>query len=192
MHTQTQPQRLFTYALILAISLAPLASAQKKKEKRPVTGTPVIWHNPGNVSERDLRYGPGSERLAPAPPFTFIEEDKDGESPKFDVKDANGVEWKVKLGPEAQSETVSTRLVWSVGYFAEEAYYLPRARINGLPRLSRGRQYVQGWEDVRGARFEPRRKNVTRGKEWDWDKNPFTDTRELDGLKVIIDRKSTL
>ncbi len=174
--------------LLLTVSL-PLqqpAFAQKAGKDKKLSGTPVLWRDPGNVSSRDLAYGPGSARRAPVAPFTFIKEDKDGESPKFAVKDARGVEWRVKLGTEAQSETVATRLVWSVGYFAEEAYYLDRARINGLPRLSRGRQYVQGREVVRGARFEPRRQGVKRGATWDWDKNPFSGRRELSGLKVIM------
>ena len=174
--------------LLLTFSLCPQqpAFAQKAGKQGKPLGTPILWRNPGNISSRDLSYGPGSERLAPVAPFTFIEEDKDGESPKFDVKDARGVEWKVKLGPEAQSETVATRLVWSVGYFAEEAYYLKSARIRNLPRLSRGRDYVEGREVVRGARFEPRRKDLERGGDWDWDKNPFAHTRELNGLKVIM------
>jgi hypothetical protein len=172
--------------LLFSLFLGPVAfAAQKTKEKKP-SGTPVLWRSPGEIASRDLRYGPGSERRAPAAPFTFLEEDKGGESPKFNVRDARGVEWKVKLGPEAQSETVATRLVWSVGYFAEEAYYLERARINKLPRLSRGRQHVEGRDVVRGARFEPRRKEVTRGAAWDWDNNPFKGTRELSGLKVLM------
>jgi hypothetical protein len=164
----------------------PSAFAQKAKKDKPLSGTPVLWRDPGHIPSRDLSFGPGSERRAPAAPFTFIKEDKDGESPKFAVKDARGVEWRVKLGPEAQSETVATRLVWSVGYFAEEAYYFDRARISGLPRLSRGRQYVEGREVVRGVRFEPRRKEVKRGPEWDWDNNPFKGRRELSGLKVLM------
>ena len=129
---------------------------------------------------------PARRGSRPSPPFVFIEEDKSGESPKFDVRDARGVVWRVKLGPEAQSETVATRLVWAVGYFAEEAYYLERAQVRGLPRLSRGRQYVGRDGLVLGARFEPRRANVERGPEWGWNDNPFKGTRELSGLKVLM------
>ncbi|HEX8920302.1 MAG TPA: hypothetical protein VF766_02420, partial [Pyrinomonadaceae bacterium] len=172
--------------LILNLCLPQFALAQKAGKDKKLSGTPVLWRDPGDISSRDLTYGPGSERRAPAAPFTFIEEDKDGESPKFAIKDARGVEWRVKLGPEAQSETVATRLVWAVGYFAEEAYYFDRARISGLPRLSRGRQYVEGREVVRGVRFEPRRKEVKRGPTWDWDNNPFKGRRELSGLKVLM------
>lgn len=165
------------------------AKAEKQKKdkdkKNKDKGTPVLWRDPGNLRNKDLYYGPGSRALAPVPPFKFIKEDKDGKSPKFDVIDARGVKWKVKLGPEAQAETVSTRLVWAAGYNAEESYYLPRAQVNGLKKLSRGQKFVQG-ESVVGARFEPRRENVERGKRWDWNKNPFKHTRELNGLKAMM------
>lgn len=146
----------------------------------------VIWREPGNIAERDLFYGPGSAELAPVPPFTFVEEDKDGESPKFDVTDANNVKWSVKLGHEAQAETVATRIVWAMGYFVEESYYLEQAEIEGLPRLSRGREFVEDGNRVKGARFEPRRDGVERGDNWDWRKNPFVGTREFNGLKTLM------
>lgn len=123
--------------------------------------------------------------MAPVRPFTFVEEDKGGESPKFVVRDARGDEWTVKLGPEAQAETVSTRLVWAVGYFAEEAYYFDQVQIDGLRRLSRGQDYVNG-DVVNGARFEPKRASMKRGSTWSWQKNPFENTRELSGLKVLM------
>ena len=188
MQTKRTLRGLMMISIIVAFWTQPLIFAQKSKDKKSWAGaSPVLWRDPGNISRRDLRYGPGSESLAPVPPFTFIEEDKSGESPKFDVKDARGIVWRVKLGPEAQSETVATRLVWSVGYFAEEAYYLDRAEVRGLPRLSRGREYVTiNRTAVIGARFEPRRENVERGPAWDWSDNPFKDTRELSGLKILM------
>jgi hypothetical protein len=123
--------------------------------------------------------------MAPVAPFTFLKEDKSGESPKFEVRDARGDVWTIKLGPEAQGETVSTRLVWAVGYFAEEAYYFDEVRVDNLPRLSRGQDYIAG-NIVRGVRFEPRRPGMKRGSTWGWQKNPFEDTRELSGLKVLM------
>lgn len=181
--------------LLIAIGAAAQGQAAGKpkneKNKSAVKKTKpsrhLLWRNPGAVGSRNLFYGPGSAALAPAPPFTFIEEDKSGESPKFDVKDARGVRWSVKLGEEAQAETTATRLVWSVGYFAEEAYYLDRAEISNLPkRLSRGDQFVVADGVVEGARFEPRRANIKRDDTWDWDKNPFKKTRVLSGLKVLM------
>ncbi|HYE16014.1 MAG TPA: hypothetical protein VD968_16350 [Pyrinomonadaceae bacterium] len=145
----------------------------------------MLWRDPGDITSRDLRYGPGSAELAPAAPFTFVEEVKKGESPKFKVRDARGVEWSVKLGPEAQSETVSSRIVWAVGYFAEEAYYFDEVKIENMPRLSRGREHVAG-DIVRGARFEPRRDGVKEGPEWSWRDSPFEGSREMSGLKVLM------
>jgi hypothetical protein len=167
---------------VISTSLSPV-EAQSRRQPRI---SAVIWENPGPIGSRNLYYGPGSAKLAPAPPFVFLEEDKDGGSPKFKVRDANGVEWSVKLGPEAQTETVAARLVWAVGYFAEEAYYFERAKVKGLPRLSRGREYQDLEGHVYGARFEPRRRNVKRGDTWDWNKNPFVGTRQLNGLKVLM------
>src|SRR5918998_6101242 len=187
MHKRINLKVLVILSIILTFWVRSQVPAQQSKdEKSEPEATPVLWRDPGDVSARDLRHGPGSASDAPVPPFTFKEEDKSGESPKFEVRDARGVTWKVKLGPEAQSETVATRLVWSVGYFAEEAYYFNWTVIEGLPRLSRGREYVGHGGIISGARFEPRREGVKRGDEWDWNDNPFKGTRELSGLKVLM------
>jgi hypothetical protein len=165
-----------------------LCGSQLTKAQSADLGAPaaVIWRDPGKIAERDLHYGPGASHLAPAAPFIFVQEVKSGESPKFEVRDSRGVKWVVKLGEEAQAETVATRLVWSVGYFAEEAYYFKRVQIRRLPQLSRGVEYVGRSGNVLGARFEPRREHIQRGSTWDWDKNAFEDTRELNGLKVLM------
>ncbi|HEX2268886.1 MAG TPA: hypothetical protein VHH35_05105 [Pyrinomonadaceae bacterium] len=179
----------FGRLLVAAILLSTLAVlpvlAQKAAEPKPA-GTPVIWRDPGDISRRNLTFGPGSAELAPVAPFTFVKEESNGESPKFDVTDARGETWIVKVGPEAQAETVATRLVWAVGYFADEAYYFDRAEIKNLPKLSRGQEFVENGSVVRRARFEPKRKHITRGDNWDWEVNPFLKTRELDGLKVLM------
>lgn len=176
---------LIALLLTLFLSPQPQAFAQKEGKIKDRSAPRLLWRDPGQVSERDLTYGPGSPDLAPLAPFTFIEEDKGGESPKFEVRDARGVEWTVKLGEEAQSETVATRIVWAVGYFAEEAYYFDKVQIEGMKRLSRGREHTLG-NIVRGARFEPRREELKRGPTWGWHKNPFEETRELSGLKVLM------
>ena len=46
-----------------------------------------------------------------------------GTSPKLKVKDAQGVEWKVKMGAEPQAETAATRFLWAAGYFVDEDYF---------------------------------------------------------------------
>jgi hypothetical protein len=172
------------FLIIFCLCLPQLAYWQEPGSQ--AASPPILWRDPGDIAMRNLRHGPGAADMVPVAPFVFIEEDKSGESPKFDVKDARGVKWTVKLGEEAQAETVATRLVWAVGYFAEEAYYFGRVRIRRLPELSRGMEFVSRGGVVRGARFEPRRDHVKRGDNWDWDKNPFADTRELSGLKILM------
>ena len=179
---------LVAISMVLVVFASAVADDDKKKKAAGHEKIPAaLWRDPGDIASRDLFYGPGSKDRAPAPPFRFIKEDKDGESPKIKVKDSRGVEWQVKLGPEAQAETVATRLVWAVGYFAEEAYYLDRAKIDGLPeKLSRGKEYIVSGNTLIGARFEPRRNNMERVDSWDWSKNPFAGTEMLDGLKVLM------
>jgi len=171
--------------IIVGLSLETFSTAKYRKKKQHADKNAVLWRDPGNIRNRDLYYGPGSKDRAPVPPFRFIKEVKEGGMPKFEVEDARGTKWRVKLGPEAQAETAATRLVWAAGYNAEESYYLDRARIDGMKKLSRGQKYVQG-DSVLGARFEPRRKDIERGKNWDWNNNPFKNTRELNGLKTMM------
>ncbi|HYN85835.1 MAG TPA: hypothetical protein VER32_11305 [Pyrinomonadaceae bacterium] len=169
----------------LSLVASSPALAQQKDSQTPA-GSPVAWRDPGDISTRNLTYGPGSQELAPQAPFTFVSEDKLGASPKFKVTDARGVTWSVKLGVEAQTETVATRVVWSMGYFAEESYYLDRVQVLNLPKLSRGQEFVEKNGVVRGARFEPRRGAESRTATWDWEENPFVGTRHLNGLKVLM------
>ena len=171
--------------VVLSLEVFSTVKAEKKKKDNEPKGTAVLWRDPGDMRRRDLYYGPGSEELAPKPPFRFVKEVKEGGMPKFDVEDARGVKWRVKLGEEAQAETAASRLVWAAGYNAEESYYFNRADIDGLKKLSRGQKYVRG-NSVVGARFESRRENIKRGKEWGWRDNPFKNTRELNGLKTMM------
>src|SRR5215208_6885940 len=152
--------------VLLANICQPMFGNQSAEKQAASNAAPVIWQDPGDIASRNLSFGPGSAELAPVPPFKFVKEDKDGESPKFIVTDARNVKWSVKLGTEAQPETVATRLVWAIGYFAEEAYYFDRLEVENLPRLSRGREFVAGKSTVVGARLEPRRKDVIRDDAW--------------------------
>ena len=180
-------QRALVAIFILSLTGEVFRAAPRDAvDREPAARTnAVLWKDPGAVESRDLRYGPGAAGRRPQPPFLFVEEDNGGHSPKFLVRDARGTSWVVKIGPEAQAETVATRLLWAIGYFADEAYYLPRVRVRRMPSLSRGDEYVQKGI-VLGARFEPVRVNETRGGPWRWKDNPFVGTRELDGLRVMM------
>jgi hypothetical protein len=185
MFASTVLRRALILTIVLAAGFSSQVFAQKQKGTPLPTGKPVAWRDPGDISALNLRLGPGSEEMAPQAPFIFISESKVGASPKFKVKDARGVTWSVKMGPEAQAETVATRLVWAMGYFADEAYHYDRIEVQNLPRLARGGEFQNG-KTVRDVRMEPRRAEVKRGAIWDWLENPFVGQREFNGLKVLM------
>jgi hypothetical protein len=171
---------------VLTLNLFMTTSVFSEKPtslKGTVKKAAVIWRQPYDIKTRNLVYGPGGQAGQPRAPFRFIEEDRGGSNPKFVVKDAMGVRWKVKLGNEAKPETTATRLLWSVGYFTDVSYYLPRLRVAGLPKLSRGQKYVSTDGTVNGARLE---RSIEKVGDWSWFKNPFVGTKEFDGLRVMM------
>src|SRR5260221_9739035 len=143
--------------LILTLVVTPASSTKKISRRKPEPIQPSIaalWRQPADLPTRDLYYGLGGKAHAPTGDFKFLEEDKHGGSPKFDVEDRLGNKWRVKLGEESKPETVATRLLWAVGFFTDEDYYLPLIHVDGLPRLHRGQKYVTSDGSVRGARLE--------------------------------------
>ena len=179
--------------LILFLLTLPIqAMAQKgakQEEKQNASQLPaVIWRDPGDISTMNLMYGAGGSEHAPDPngTYTFDKEIMHGTSPKFDVKDAQGVKWRVKLGQEVQAETAATRLLWAAGYFVDEDYYLPQIKVEELPKLRRGREFVTDDGIVRRVRLERKEKEIKKIGNWDWFKNPFVGTKELNGLRVMM------
>jgi hypothetical protein len=160
--------------VVTAASAASAAGAVEKKKKKPLPrGTPVLWRD-RDPAALDLGDGPGGDGMRPAVRrLRLVKEEKGGWSKKYRVLDSRGREWVAKLGKEAQSETAAARLVWAAGYETEITYLVPRVTIPGKGTFT-------------NVRFEARPKNVKRLDEWSWEKNPFTGTRELDGLKVLM------
>src|SRR5258708_1837751 len=143
--------RKLLFFCLIAIAMAFPATGKvkdgHKAAKAPVEFAgnvqPVLWRNPSNISGLDLFYGPGGREHQPHSTYTFVKEDLHGSNPKFVVRDENGVEWKVKMGAEARPETVASRLVWAVGYLANEDYFVADLRVQGMPgHLHRGQSRV--------------------------------------------------
>lgn len=167
----------FAVAIGVALAAGTSGAAPPSEPLRPTAVLPVLWREP---VRGDL------ERQRPRPPYRFVREETHGDSPKLDVIDGAGMAWEVKLGPEARSETAAAALLAAAGYFVDQLHYLPQARIDGLPLLKRGREFVAETTLVRGARFEARPRHVKRGETWEWSDNPFVGTRELDGLRTLM------
>lgn len=193
--------KLFVYGVIVLLLSVTSSPANPQKaytgngnrtvkssavKSSAIKSSAVLWTQPENIAGRNLFYGPGGKSGLPRGKYRFIEEDKGGSSPKFVIEDGNGVQWKVKLGDEARSETAATRLLWAAGYFTDVLYYMPVIQVAGMPRLNRGQEFVSAGGTVHGARLERVVKGVKKVDTWSWFDNPFLGTKEFDGLRVLM------
>jgi hypothetical protein len=169
--------------VLLIGSTLSLSSAQQYRAASVAPEHPTLWVAPSDIKSRNLYYGPGGEDGQPRPPLVFVKEDDGGTSPKFDVRDSDGTKWKAKLGPEAQPETVATRILWAVGFFANENYLIHMAKIDDLPRLKRGQEFVSS-EGVKDVRLQTNYNKKT--GDWSWRHNPLNGSREFNGLRVMM------
>ncbi len=148
-------------------SLATQATAPEKVAE--------LWIAPDDIASRDLFHGPGGAALAPqaTTSFTWVATDKTGYSPGFDVRGPDGREWSVKLGPEAQTEVVASRILWALGYHQPPTYYLKSWQLSGGP----GGQQPE-------ARFRTDFEGSKVVGDWSWSKNEFLDAQPYRGLIV--------
>src|SRR5436305_4066975 len=168
---------LFLIGMAMLLTGTIQGQKSKKSHPKPIPNDakPVLWREPTDIASRDLFPGPGGEAMKPdLSKVTFIADETRSYSKKYRVRDGAGNEWVVKLGTEAQSETAATRLLWAAGYFVDITYLAPHVDIEGKGSFD-------------NARFEARPKGKKRlGQRWDWSKNPFVGTNELQGLKVLM------
>lgn len=190
--------RLVRLAVLSAIGMAfssaslpaySQSASPAKDHDKPISQAAIhnasLWQDPGNIAARDLFYGEGGKNGQPAAPFKFLSEDTNGTNPKFDVQDANGKKWRVKLAEEARPEVTASRLLWAVGYYVNDDYLLHLATIQGLD-IKRGAKLVHNGEQVIDARFERKPGSYSKFATWEWKNNPFRDTREFNGLRVMM------
>ncbi len=92
------------------------------------------------------------------------------------MKDEQGREWSVKLGPEARTEVVASRIVWAMGYHQPAVYYLPRFALPGQRHRENGGP----------GRFRLKPSSQKTQGEWSWRNNAFLDTQPFAGLFVLM------
>ena len=149
----------------------------------------LIWRDPGRVEDLDLWHGPGGSDFEPRAPFRFVEEHLAGSQPCVSVNDAQGRLWRVKWGDEVRSENFAVRLVWACGYFSEVTYFVRSGRIDGARALQRASSCIGPDCSFADARFEledPGVRKLFEEHSWAWNDNPFLETRELHGLKILV------
>jgi hypothetical protein len=134
-----------------------------------------LWQEPLDIQTRDLFHGSGGEAHMPdaSTPFTFNKADTSGYSPGYDVRGPDGVEWSVKLGPEAQPEVAVSRILWALGYHQPPTYYLSMWTMTGQQAGS-----------PQEARFRPKLPEWKLVGEWSWYENDFIHTQPFKGLVV--------
>jgi hypothetical protein len=151
-----------------AMCLAVSAASQGAPEAE-------LWTEPG---DRNVAAGPV---LAPHKPqkdgrYEVLSLDAAGFSITYDVKDARGVEWSVKIGPEAQTEVVASRILWMLGYHQPSSYFVER-----WTAVEDGEPHLRG-----GARFRPKEMAIDGKGPWQWRDNPFIGTKPFNGLLVLL------
>jgi hypothetical protein len=191
--------KLFFLAFCCTTAIFPGSSTQPAQaaftDERKLSSDPVqpafiggLWHDPGEISFLDLAFGCGGKEHAPrtGAVYSFVKEDLGGTSTKFYVKDDRGVEWLVKVGDEARPETAATRLVWAMGYFTDEDYFVAELHVAGITTLHRHSKSIHKDGTVTNARLKRSRKGQKKLATWAWDDNPFLGSRELNGLRVLM------
>lgn len=161
----------------MTVGLSSCAPALKSTAQRPLTPQQMseLWVEPTDLANRNLLYGSGGRDTMPAADerFTVKEVDATGNSPGYEVVDAKGREWKVKLGEEVQPEIVASRLLWAIGYHQAPLYYVD------APKLEGARQEHLGKPTRFRAEF-----GYKKDGDWSWHRNPFVGTRQMNGLLV--------
>ena len=175
--TKSEYRSISLLLLMLVLTFSAPAQDKDKKhkdDKKPLTGTAVMWKDPIDLESRNLILGAGGEEMKPdISRVTFIEQKSGGYSTKYRVRDAKGNEWVAKIGKEAQPDTAANRLLWALGYETEIAYLIPHLKIEG-----------KGEYD--NVRLEARPADVKRAGNWLWENNPFMDKPEFRGLKILM------
>ncbi len=137
-----------------------------------------LWVDPDGQA-RDLFSGPpspGGMRPERDAPYDVLERDARGFSITYRVRDARGRVWHVKIGPEAQTEVVTSRIVWALGFHQVPSYFVER-----WIAVDKAKGALLG-----GARFRPHELGLKSVGEWSWQRNPFVGTRPYNGLLVLM------
>ncbi len=136
-----------------------------------------LWVEPD--AERSLVRGAGGDDPVPAPGgrYDVLHRDTSGFSITYRVRDAKGRKWAVKIGPEAQTEVVSSRIVWALGY-----HEVPSDFVERWTAVEHGRAHLLG-----GSRFRPDDlPHLDARGDWSWQHNPFVGARPYNGLLVLM------
>jgi hypothetical protein len=169
---------LFRAAILVILAVAAACAPGVRVANTtppPAEKLAELWERPDNLETRDLFHGAGGANAAPetGSTYTWIATDTSGYSPGFEVRDARGRTWDVKLGIEAQPEVVASRVLWALGYHQPATYYVSEWQLAGGPG---GRH--------QNARFRLRADDTEVVDDWSWADNEFIGTQPYHALIV--------
>ena len=152
-----------------------VACAAPPHAQTPAADIAELWQEPADLQQRDLFSGPGGPTLAPTADavYQFVAHKTTGTNPGYDVRDASGRLWSVKLGVEAQSEVTTSRILWAMGFHQPATYYVPQFTLSGTDAGTKA-----------DARFRTDVEPWREDGDWSWYANPFADTQPFRGLIV--------
>jgi hypothetical protein len=166
-------------ALIIAFLFACAPAVKRTGQHAPTAAELAeLWVDPG-PTPRDLAHGSGGSASRPPAAdasFAVLDKDTHGFSITYKVRDAGGRKWSVKIGPEAQTEVVSSRIVWALGYHQLPSYFVER-----WIAVEHAKGSMLG-----GARFRPDDDGLESRGTWSWQQNPFVGTHPYQGLLTVM------
>ena len=134
-----------------------------------------LWVEPDDIGSRNLLIGSAGPNTAPSNniEYTVLKFDPRGSSKGFDVVAPDGRKWDIKIGKEAQTEIVLSRVLWALGYYQPATYFMDGWQLKG------------DWDlEGRAARFRLQSDHTVEG-DWNWTDNPFESARAFGGLIAI-------
>lgn len=176
---------LFSFVPALLAMYVPFCTGEVRATLQPSNRPPItLWQQPADIAAADLYTGPWGPGRAPDPAvlYTLVERKHAGTNPGLTVRDPNGRVWHVKQAltegrrDEGPIEVFVSRVLSAVGYHQPPVYYLPKFTLSDGARI----------RVERGGRFRLKEHDLKALGEWSWQRNPFVDTPEYQGLLAIL------
>jgi hypothetical protein len=165
----------FRALILVTFGIAACAPRVRMANTDPPTSEKLaeLWVLPADIGARDLFHGTGG--AAAAPPvnatYSWISTDTTGYSGGYTVRGSDGRVWDAKIGPEAQSEVVASRVLWAAGYHQPVIYYVSKWNLAGGPGGSQ-----------QAARFRLEDDSAKVVGDWSWADNEFIGTQPFGAL----------
>ena len=150
--------------------------APKLSTAEPKVELSSLWIEPADLASRDFFDGPRGTAPVEGARYEVISVDSKGYSGGYDVRDANGAKWSVKLGKEAQTEVTVSRILWGLGFHQPPVYLVHDWQAAGV---------AVDQTKLHPARFRQNAEDAKVVGDWSWYENQFVGSAPFQGLLVV-------